>query len=292
MAMHGFGTTGSKPGRSQLVTYSPGLDGCPVKASRTRRSWRSWVGPMGDMPRFQAAIVDPTVFKAVVAVAPVTDLEVFKEERRRWSDFELVSEFVGNGRHMHEGSPAEHADRIKAPVLLFHGSSDRNVSIDQSKRMAERLAAAGGKCELITWEDLDHYLEDSKAREQMLRKSDEFIRRAFWNVARFGLCGTRLPSNCSFGLTLPQPPSPKSRLLGRMLHSEAGSSVLLLAATIAALLWANSSWEPVYRHLLEVPLTLGAGELSISQSLQFWVNEGLMAVFFPGRGARDPPRVH
>ena len=44
--------------------------------------------------------------------------------------------------------------------------------------MAERLAAAGGKGELITWEDLDHYLEDSKAREQMLRKSDEFIRHA------------------------------------------------------------------------------------------------------------------
>jgi dipeptidyl aminopeptidase/acylaminoacyl peptidase len=44
--------------------------------------------------------------------------------------------------------------------------------------LADRLAAAGGQCELITWEDLDHDLDDSKAREQMLRKSDEFIRRA------------------------------------------------------------------------------------------------------------------
>jgi len=79
---------------------------------------------------------------------------------------------------MHEGSPAEHADRIKAPVLLFHGSFDRNVSIEQSKRMADRLKAARGRCELVTWDNLDHYLEDSKAREEMLRKSDEFIRRA------------------------------------------------------------------------------------------------------------------
>jgi Na+:H+ antiporter, NhaA family len=69
-------------------------------------------------------------------------------------------------------------------------------------------------------------------------------------------------------------------LFERVLHSEAGSGLLLLAATIAALLWANSSWEPVYQHLWELPLTLGAGELSISQSLHFWVNEGLMAVFF------------
>lgn len=133
----------------------------------------------GGYAALQAAIVDPSTFKAVVAIAPVTDLAAFKEDHRRWSDFELISEFVGSGPQMHEGSPAEHADKIKAPVLLFHGAHDHNVSIEQSRRMAERLTAAGGKCELVTWEDLDHYLEDSKARAQMLRKSDEFIRSAF-----------------------------------------------------------------------------------------------------------------
>jgi acetyl esterase/lipase len=130
----------------------------------------------GGYAALQAAIVDPTVFKAVVAIAPVTDLEGLKEEHRLWTDFQLVSEFVGNGPHMHEGSPSEHADKIKAPVLLFHGAFDRNVNIKQSRLMAQRLVAAGGKCDLITWEDLDHYLEDSKAREQVLRKSDDFIR--------------------------------------------------------------------------------------------------------------------
>jgi dipeptidyl aminopeptidase/acylaminoacyl peptidase len=99
-----------------------------------------------------------------------------KDERNNWSDHELVSQFVGNGKQMHEGSPIEHADRIKAPVLLFHGDFDRNVSVKQSKRMAARLQAVGGKCELVTWPDLDHQLEDSAARTQMLRKSDEFLR--------------------------------------------------------------------------------------------------------------------
>jgi NhaA family Na+:H+ antiporter len=73
---------------------------------------------------------------------------------------------------------------------------------------------------------------------------------------------------------------PKSRLLERFVHSEAGSSLLLLAATSAALLWANSYWESAYQHLWEVPLTLGAGQLSISGPLHFWINDGLMAVFF------------
>ena len=77
----------------------------------------------------------------------------------------------------HDGSPLEHADKINAPVLLFHGARDHNVNIEQSKRMAARLTKAGDKCELVTWEDLDHQLDDSHARAEMLRKSDEFLRQ-------------------------------------------------------------------------------------------------------------------
>jgi dipeptidyl aminopeptidase/acylaminoacyl peptidase len=132
----------------------------------------------GGYAALQSAVVDPGLFKAVIAIAPVTDLTALKEEHRNWSDFDLVSKIIGDGPHMHEGSPVEHADKIKVPVLLFHGSFDRNVGIDQSKRMAARLTTAGAKCELVTWEGLDHYLDDSSARAQMLRKSDAFLRQA------------------------------------------------------------------------------------------------------------------
>jgi dipeptidyl aminopeptidase/acylaminoacyl peptidase len=132
----------------------------------------------GGYAALQSAVVDPTVFKGVVAIAPVTDLPALREEYRHWTDFELASAFIGEGPHAHEGSPLEHADKIKVPVLLFHGAHDLNVSIDQSKRMAARLKALGAKCELVTWDDLDHQLEDSDARAQMLRKSDEFLRQA------------------------------------------------------------------------------------------------------------------
>jgi dipeptidyl aminopeptidase/acylaminoacyl peptidase len=131
----------------------------------------------GGYAALQSAVVDSTVFKAVVAIAPVTDLPALKAERFHWSDYDLVSHFVGDGPQIHEGSPLEHADKIKVPVMLFHGDFDGNVSVEQSKRMAARLRSAGGRCELITWPDLDHQLEDSGARAQMLRKSDEFLRR-------------------------------------------------------------------------------------------------------------------
>jgi dipeptidyl aminopeptidase/acylaminoacyl peptidase len=68
-------------------------------------------------------------------------------------------------------------------VLLFHGAYDRNVSIEESKRMASRLTAAGKSCKLVTWDDLDHQLEDSSARTQLLRASSDFLIQALGMTA-------------------------------------------------------------------------------------------------------------
>jgi dienelactone hydrolase len=133
----------------------------------------------GGYAALQSAVVEPGLFKAVVAIAPVTDLAMAKEEWRRWQGYYYQSTMIGDGPHVREGSPLQNADKIKAPVLLFHAAMDRNVSIEESKSMAERMRAVGGRCELITWEDLDHYLEDSGARALMLRKSEAFLRQGF-----------------------------------------------------------------------------------------------------------------
>jgi len=133
----------------------------------------------GGYAALQSAVVDPTLYKAVVAIAPVTDLNELKDESRFWTNHALSGEFIGSGPHMHEGSPAEHADRIKAPVLLFHAAMDDNVGIQQSRIMDQRLRAAGGKCTLVTWEELDHQLDDSAARARLLDQSDRFLQAAF-----------------------------------------------------------------------------------------------------------------
>ena len=133
----------------------------------------------GGYAALQSAVVEPALFKAVVAIAPVTDLAAAKEEWRGWSGYHYVDTIIGDGPHVREGSPLQHAERIKAPVLLFHGAMDRDVSVEESKRMAERLKAAGDDCELVTWDDLDHQLDDSSARTLMLRKSEAFLRKGF-----------------------------------------------------------------------------------------------------------------
>jgi dipeptidyl aminopeptidase/acylaminoacyl peptidase len=90
----------------------------------------------------------------------------------------VARNFIGSGPHLREGSPAQNADRIKAPVLLFHGDKDRNVDVRHARLMHDRLKGAGGRSELVVFEGLDHQLRDSDARAQMLRRSDAFLRTA------------------------------------------------------------------------------------------------------------------
>jgi dipeptidyl aminopeptidase/acylaminoacyl peptidase len=132
----------------------------------------------GGYAALQSAVTDPSVFKAVVAIAPVTDLSDLVEEWRHFRNHVLMENYIGDSATMHAGSPAENADKIRVPVLLFHGALDRNVAIGESRHMADSLHSAGVKNELVTWEDLDHQLDDSAARADMLRKSDAFLRQA------------------------------------------------------------------------------------------------------------------
>ncbi|MHA6719192.1 alpha/beta hydrolase family protein [Sphingomonas sp. RS6] len=131
----------------------------------------------GGYAALQSSVLDPNVFKAIVAVAPVTDLEVLRKESEFHSDFKLVSAFIGQGPHVREGSPAQNADRITAPVLLFHGDKDMNVGVGESRLMQSRLKAAGKQVDYVEFEGLDHQLDDDRARVEMLDKSDRFIRK-------------------------------------------------------------------------------------------------------------------
>ena len=61
---------------------------------------------------------------------------------------------------------------------------------------------------------------------------------------------------------------------------EASGGILLLACTVAALVWANSPWGESYQRLWQIPLTVGVSDLIVSKPLLLWVNDGLMAIFF------------
>lgn len=64
------------------------------------------------------------------------------------------------------------------------------------------------------------------------------------------------------------------------LDEEVLGGVVLLAAAILALLWANSPWSDSYFELWGSYLKLSLGGIDIDLDLQHWINDLLMAIFF------------
>ena len=132
----------------------------------------------GGYAALQSSALDPDLFKAIVAVAPVTDLATLRDEAAKYSNALIVDKFIGHGPEVGLGSPAQNIASIKAPVLLFHGDLDTNVGVGESRMMASRLRAAAKPVEYVEYKGLDHQLDDSTVRAQMLGKSDAFFRKA------------------------------------------------------------------------------------------------------------------
>jgi dipeptidyl aminopeptidase/acylaminoacyl peptidase len=132
----------------------------------------------GGYAALQSSVVTPDLFKAVVAIAPVTDLETLRGEFRNFTNYKIIDNFIGRGPHVTEGSPAQNAEKIRAPVLLFHGDQDINVGVGESRIMLSRLQGARKKADLVVFSGLDHGLDDAAARSALLERSDAFIRAA------------------------------------------------------------------------------------------------------------------
>lgn len=130
----------------------------------------------GGYAALQSGVVEPELFKALVAIAPVTDLDMTKKEAQYSSIRRLMAKELGSGKHIVEGSPLQNAQRIRAPVLMFHGDMDLNVGVEQSRKMDARLRSAGKASELVVYEGLEHSLADSDARAQMLGKIAAFLK--------------------------------------------------------------------------------------------------------------------
>src|ERR671917_1842322 len=84
----------------------------------------------------------------------------------------------------------------------------------------------------------------------------------------------------SMGVARRQPVEKIVRPFQDFADKQSSGGILLIAATVAALVWANSPWGESYAALWHTKLTVGVGDFSLSKDLTHWVNDGLMAAFF------------
>jgi NhaA family Na+:H+ antiporter len=82
------------------------------------------------------------------------------------------------------------------------------------------------------------------------------------------------------------------RPLERFLRIEASSGILLLVAAAVALAWANSPWAELYARLWHAPIGVRIGPFAFERSLEWVVNDGLMAIFFFVVGLEIRREIH
>jgi Na+:H+ antiporter, NhaA family len=78
----------------------------------------------------------------------------------------------------------------------------------------------------------------------------------------------------------------------RFIAIEAASGIVLMLAAAGALVWANSPWRPAYSNLWHIPLGFRFGGVAFERELHFWINDGLMTVFFFVVGLEIRREIH
>ena len=71
-----------------------------------------------------------------------------------------------------------------------------------------------------------------------------------------------------------------ARPVARFLSIEAASGLMLLAATVVALVWANSPWRGSYADFLDAEFSVSIGAFGLHLTVLTFVNDALMAIFF------------
>lgn len=80
---------------------------------------------------------------------------------------------------------------------------------------------------------------------------------------------------------LPKEPIDRfTKAFGRFLRIEAGAGGMLLLCAVLAVALSNSPWSAVFLGFWETPVGLNFGDLELSRSLKYWINDGLMTLFF------------
>ena len=159
-------------------------------------------------------------------------------------------------------------------ALLF----ERQDSLD-----FESLVAYAGELGL----DVPRFENELKAavhRERVQRDFESGVRSGVNGTPTFFINGVRYDGAwdlVSLLEAIEKPLGFRIRLVVQeFLSINAAGGIVLIIATLIALLWANSPWLESYFHLWETSLTFTLGNALLSEHLLEWVNDGLMVIFF------------
>ncbi len=161
---------------------------------------------------------------------------------------------------------------------MHHMLFEHQGTLERSnlRRFAEQIGLDTERFE----RELDGHVHAGRVREDFLSG----VRSGANGTPTFFLNGARYDGPWdldSLAAEIEKPLGVRLRLVFRQFAQiQASGGILLLLATVLAMVWANSPWSDSYFGLWETYLSFSLGDQYLKHTLLHWVNDGLMVIFF------------
>ena len=137
-------------------------------------------GSAGGYATLWALTQQPDFWVAGIALCPLADIydAVMGAHRfERHYEEGLIGPLPESGPLWTARSPLTFADRVKAPVLLFHGTDDKAVPHQQSVDFAAAVQRRGGIAELVSYEGEGHVFARETSRRDVIERMEVFLEK-------------------------------------------------------------------------------------------------------------------
>lgn len=133
----------------------------------------------GGYAALMGVVKSPDFYRCSISINGVSNVYDFvKDHRNSTNDYNSADHLIGNDNATLKSiSPVNFADKIKVPVLLVHGTDDRQVEIKHSYQMRDALQKAKKDVTFLELPNEDHYLLNEKNRIDTFRAMDAFLNK-------------------------------------------------------------------------------------------------------------------
>ncbi|GAB5401380.1 MAG: S9 family peptidase [Aureisphaera sp.] len=124
----------------------------------------------------------PQLFNSGVAVSAPTDIKEWMKTIKK-EGFHYAYEFWNTAlgsekkKYLEKISPYYSSEKIRKPVLIFHGKFDETISVEQAKKMAEKMKKEQKDVKIEILNSEGHSIEDSNVLGYVLKQSDAFFQK-------------------------------------------------------------------------------------------------------------------
>ena len=138
-------------------------------------------GSFGAYSAMQSAILEPDLFKCVVASSGVYDLPLMFDEgdipEKGWGESYLKMVLGEDKAKMRRISPAYHVSKLKAEILIVHGEEDERTPYEQAEILMENLEDIDKDFQHLKFEKEAHGFYADQNRARYFEQVSEFLNK-------------------------------------------------------------------------------------------------------------------